>query len=146
MGFYYAVPLLGPSIGPLIGGALTSAYSWRSTFYFIAAIGGISLISFVFFPDTWRKERSLAYQTALKRSVGAALQHQTEKEEKMRRKVARNGDETPLPETRPASPAAAEMDVEVGKKTKLGRRKWWIVGKRREIVEGEFKVSRPSVP
>lgn len=44
MGFYYAVPLLGPSVGPLIGGALTSAYSWRSTFYFIAALGGISLV------------------------------------------------------------------------------------------------------
>jgi len=81
MGFYYAVPLLGPSLGPLsesqwnagiggrerrerakensaricltpflsflpsVGGALTSAFSWRSTFYFIAATGGVSLVS-----------------------------------------------------------------------------------------------------
>lgn len=163
MGFYYAVPLLGPSLGPLIGGALTSAYSWRSTFYFIAAIGGISLvspfpfsmsrpsaipdpcsapsqISFIFFPDTWRKERSLAYQTALKRSVAAALRHQTDKDEKAHRK-ARSGHATPIPETRPTSPMA-DVDVEVGKKGALGRRKWWIVGKRQEKVEGEFKVRR----
>ena len=28
-----------------VGGALTSAFSWRSTFYFIAATGGVSLVS-----------------------------------------------------------------------------------------------------
>lgn len=38
LGVYYAAPLLGPSIGPLLGGAITSASSWRSTFYFLVAV------------------------------------------------------------------------------------------------------------
>ncbi|MBZ6370491.1 MAG: hypothetical protein LBE44_00875 [Microbacterium hominis] len=38
MGIYYAAPLLGPSAGPLLGGAITSASNWRSTFYFLLAV------------------------------------------------------------------------------------------------------------
>ncbi|KAL7413574.1 major facilitator superfamily domain-containing protein [Mrakia frigida] len=159
MGFYYAVPLLGPSLGPLIGGALTSAFSWRSTFYFIAATGGVSLISFCFFPDTWRRERSLAYQTALKRSVAAALDNQATKEEKQRRKIEkglRSGDATPMTETRVPSPdgettptatgGKTEVDIVVeDKKQTLGRRKWWIAGARKPVVEQEFKLSLRDV-
>jgi len=75
MGIYYATPLLGPSLGPLIGGTATKLFSWRATFYFLAIFGGVCLLSFVFFKDTFRKERSLSYQTALRqllRERGAA--------------------------------------------------------------------------
>jgi MFS family permease len=33
-----SAPLLGPSLGALLGGALTSADNWRATFYFLAAV------------------------------------------------------------------------------------------------------------
>jgi len=67
MGVYYAAPLLGPSLGPLLGGILTQLFSWRATFYFLAIFGGASLTTFALFKDTFRRERSLAYQAALRR-------------------------------------------------------------------------------
>lgn len=68
MGIYYAAPLLGPSLGPIVGGVLTDAWNWRATFFFLAAFCSISLTSFILFKDTFRKERSLAYQAALARA------------------------------------------------------------------------------
>ncbi|KZO96065.1 vacuolar DHA amino acid exporter [Calocera viscosa TUFC12733] len=69
LGIYYAAPLLGPSVGPLLGGALTSGLGWRSTFWFLVIFSSCILILFVFFKDTFRKERSLAYQAAVNRTV-----------------------------------------------------------------------------
>ncbi|GJJ15744.1 hypothetical protein Clacol_010022 [Clathrus columnatus] len=66
VGIYYATPLLGPSLGPLIGGAATQLLSWRATFYFLCIFAGVSLCSFIFFKDTFRRERSLSYQSALR--------------------------------------------------------------------------------
>ena len=66
LGIYYAAPLLGPSLGPILGGVLTQAFSWRATFWFLAADLGANLVLFVFFyRDTFRKERSLTYQRVL---------------------------------------------------------------------------------
>jgi len=31
MGIFYAAPLLGASLGPLLGGILTQAFSWRAS-------------------------------------------------------------------------------------------------------------------
>ncbi|KIJ09032.1 Drug:H+ antiporter-1 family protein [Paxillus involutus ATCC 200175] len=70
MGVYYSAPLLGPSLGPIIGGALTQALSWRAVFWFLVIWGGVIFAAFLFlFNDTFRKERSLAYQSVLKRHV-----------------------------------------------------------------------------
>lgn len=69
LGIYYAAPLLGPSLGPLLGGAVTSVWNWRATFFLLAILGGIALCSFFFFPDTFRRERSLTYQAAKKHAV-----------------------------------------------------------------------------
>ncbi|KAI0941665.1 hypothetical protein AcW1_003491 [Taiwanofungus camphoratus] len=52
MGIYYCAPLLGPSLGSIIGGALTQGFNWRATFWFL---------------DSFRRERSLTYQLVLKR-------------------------------------------------------------------------------
>jgi MFS family permease len=67
-GVYYASPLLGPSLGPLIGGALTQAFGWRAVFWFLVIFAAVNFFSFLLFlKDTFRRQRSLAYQAALKR-------------------------------------------------------------------------------
>ena len=73
LGIYYAAPLLGPSLGPILGGVLTQAFSWRATFWVLAADLGANLVLFVFFfRDTFRKERSLTYQSVLASRRSAA--------------------------------------------------------------------------
>lgn len=58
MGIYYIAPLLGPSLGSLLGGALTTAFDWRGPFYFLTIMGGIVFMSFALvFKDTFRLER-----------------------------------------------------------------------------------------
>ncbi|GAA5968622.1 hypothetical protein JCM11641_007702 [Rhodosporidiobolus odoratus] len=80
LGIYYACPLLGPAAGPIIGGGLTSGGSWRVTFYFLAGYGAICLALMFWLPDTFRKERSLAWRKAYDR----AKQHQREELAKAR--------------------------------------------------------------
>jgi hypothetical protein len=107
MGLYYAVPLLGPSLGPVIGGLLTKGFSWRATFYFLAAFGGVSFCSFLFFPDSYRKERSQIYQAATKRALKRALAHHESKEKKRIKKFSKGlstSDPTPAT-TVPPTPA-----------------------------------------
>ncbi|GAA5853337.1 hypothetical protein JCM8547_000289 [Rhodosporidiobolus lusitaniae] len=96
LGIFYACPLLGPAIGPIIGGGLTAADSWRATFYFLAAYGGLCLALLVFLPDSFRKERSLAWRKAYDR----ARQHQREELAKAR---------AALPEPEPTEKAAARQ-------------------------------------
>ncbi|KAJ7468471.1 major facilitator superfamily domain-containing protein [Mycena latifolia] len=72
MGVYYMAPLLGPSLAPIMGGVLTTGFSWRAPFWFLAVVSGLSCTSiFVFFKDTFRRERSLTYQSVLKRRLKA---------------------------------------------------------------------------
>lgn len=47
--------------------SLTDAWNWRATFFFLAAFCALSLASFLLFKDTFRRERSSAYQAALAR-------------------------------------------------------------------------------
>lgn len=66
MGVYYSAPLLGPSLGPILGGALTQGLSWRAVFWFLCVWGGMIFFAFLFlFKDTFRKERSVTYQNVL---------------------------------------------------------------------------------
>ncbi|RDB15304.1 hypothetical protein Hypma_004735 [Hypsizygus marmoreus] len=75
MGVYYIAPLLGPSIGPIVGGVLTTRFNWRAIFWFLAILsGGICLCFLLFFNDTFRRERSLTYQNVLKQRVRHATQ------------------------------------------------------------------------
>ncbi|KAJ6463376.1 vacuolar DHA amino acid exporter [Mycena sanguinolenta] len=67
MGIYYMAPLLGPSLASIMGGVLTTGFSWRAPFWFLAAVSGISgVLILLFLQDTFRKERSLTYQNLLK--------------------------------------------------------------------------------
>jgi len=47
-------------------------FSWRAAFYFLAIFGGVSLFAFILFKDTFRRERSLSYQTAVKQAIRKA--------------------------------------------------------------------------
>jgi MFS family permease len=50
-----------------MGGALTTVFNWRAPFWFLAVVSGLSCTSILLFlKDTFRKERSLAYQSVLK--------------------------------------------------------------------------------
>ncbi len=70
MGIYYISPLLGPSLGPIIGGALTTAFNWRAVFWFLSILAGAVFLGFLlFFKDTFRKERSATYQAVIKRRL-----------------------------------------------------------------------------
>lgn len=85
MGIYYSAPLLGPSLGPLLGGVLSEVWNWRATFYFLAVVGGIVLLSLFLFNDTYRRERSLTYQAAARHALRRV-------EEKARKKNKQNPD------------------------------------------------------
>ncbi|KIK00047.1 hypothetical protein K443DRAFT_132841 [Laccaria amethystina LaAM-08-1] len=70
MGVYYMAPLLGPAIGPIFGGALTTGFNWRAIFWFLSIVSGSSFLAFLlFFRDTFRRERSLTYQNAMKQRM-----------------------------------------------------------------------------
>ncbi|KAH0830429.1 major facilitator superfamily domain-containing protein [Lanmaoa asiatica] len=70
MGIYYAAPLLGTSMGPFLGGVFAQAFGWRAVFWFALISGGVVLVSlFIFFKDSFRKERSLSYQNVLRRRL-----------------------------------------------------------------------------
>ncbi|TFK69510.1 MFS general substrate transporter [Pluteus cervinus] len=67
MGIYYIAPQLGPAMGPVFGGILTSTFNWRANFWFLAILGGFSTSLFLLtFKDTFRTERSLTYQNIIK--------------------------------------------------------------------------------
>ena len=48
MGIFFLGPLCGPLLAPIIGGALTAKFGWRSTQWFLAIYGGVVLV-FLFF-------------------------------------------------------------------------------------------------
>ncbi|KAG2357342.1 hypothetical protein BDR07DRAFT_1453128 [Suillus spraguei] len=68
MGVFFAAPLLGPALGPILGGSLSQAFNWRASFYFLLICGAVVFLSFlILFKDTYRRERSLTYRSALQR-------------------------------------------------------------------------------
>lgn len=70
MGTYYAAPLLSTAIGPFLGGVLAQALGWRAVFWFSLIGGGTVWVSlFIFFKDTFRKERSLSCQNVLRKRL-----------------------------------------------------------------------------
>ncbi|WWC69996.1 uncharacterized protein I206_103940 [Kwoniella pini CBS 10737] len=95
MGLYYGLPMLGPGVAPLLGGALGQAFGWRSIFYFLAAYAGVMMIAFIFFPDSWRRERSRIYQKAISNATKRAEIHSAKKalkKEKKFRKLAKGSE------------------------------------------------------
>ena len=55
IGFVTLSAILGPSLGPLIGGALTDSFGWRSIFWFLTISASITLVLIILFlPETCR--------------------------------------------------------------------------------------------
>ncbi|KAG2156818.1 major facilitator superfamily domain-containing protein [Suillus bovinus] len=72
MGIFFAAPLLGPAIGPILGGSLSQAFNWRASFYFLLICEVVIFLSFlILFKDTYRRERSLTYCSALQRLLNS---------------------------------------------------------------------------
>ncbi|KAK0728472.1 major facilitator superfamily domain-containing protein [Lasiosphaeria miniovina] len=61
MGIFYLGPLTGPLLAPIIGGALTQAFSWRATMWFLTIYGGV-MVPMIFFclPETLAKRKKLS--------------------------------------------------------------------------------------
>ncbi|KAI0451073.1 major facilitator superfamily domain-containing protein [Xylaria acuta] len=58
MGIFYLGPLTGPLLAPIIGGALTDAFGWRSTMYFLAVYGAVIFVLVLFgVPETLPRRR-----------------------------------------------------------------------------------------
>ncbi|PPQ66472.1 hypothetical protein CVT24_007046 [Panaeolus cyanescens] len=74
MGVYYTAPLLGPALDPIFGGVLASAWNWRAIFWFLTILSGMTTLIFIFFfHDTFRRERSAVYQSALRKEQLVSL-------------------------------------------------------------------------
>ncbi|KAI1789395.1 vacuolar DHA amino acid exporter [Ganoderma leucocontextum] len=110
MGIYYSAPLLGPSLGPILGGVLTQAFNWRATFWFITAFIGVCFLLFIPFKDTYRRERSLTYQAALKRRH-AIMSAKGSEASSITQVAAISRAVTPGPE-KSSSPSPADADAE----------------------------------
>lgn len=61
MGYFYLGPLCGPLLSPIVGGALTQRFGWRSTQWFLAIYGVVELLLMIFcLPETLRHKPSAA--------------------------------------------------------------------------------------
>lgn len=111
LGLFYGMPMLAPTLGPLIGGALGHTYGWRSALYFLAVFAGIMTIAFLFFPDTWRRERSRVYQKAMADVLKRQLRAEANAEKRARKKARGLASTAPTPVTVPGTPAVTPADA-----------------------------------
>ena len=120
IGIFYAAPLLGPALGPIIGGGLAQAFGWPASFYFLGACGGILLGLFLFlFKDTFRLERSKAYQAALRRRTNSktgpkSVTNSTVVESNSRTKGKQGSDEKVSPQPSSIEDGTSPAKVESG--------------------------------
>jgi MFS family permease len=65
------IPLMGPALGPIIGGAMVQEVNWRWTFYVLSIFDAVVLILFIFFlPETHAQTILTSKATALRKSTG----------------------------------------------------------------------------
>lgn len=65
MSMFYLGPLLGPLFAPIIGGALSQAFGWKSTMWFLAIYGGVIVVMLtLLLPETLAREAPSPGDTA----------------------------------------------------------------------------------
>ncbi|ATY58654.1 MFS multidrug resistance transporter, putative [Cordyceps militaris CM01] len=65
MSMFYLGPLLGPLFAPIIGGALSQAFGWKSTMWFLAIYGGVIVIMLtLLLPETLARDAPPPSDTA----------------------------------------------------------------------------------
>ncbi|KAI1756369.1 major facilitator superfamily domain-containing protein [Xylaria castorea] len=85
MGIFYLGPLTGPLLAPIIGGALTDAFGWRSTMYFLAVYGAVIFVLVLFgVPETLPRR----VQEQVQVQVQVSVPHDTLSRVSTRRSVA----------------------------------------------------------
>lgn len=47
MGFFQTGTLLGPAVGPIVGGLVSQTWNWHAVFFFLSAFGGVYLLLMV---------------------------------------------------------------------------------------------------
>ncbi|KFA50000.1 hypothetical protein S40293_05966 [Stachybotrys chartarum IBT 40293] len=73
MGVCMLGPLCGPGIAPIIGGALTQAFGWRSTQWYLTVFGGVQILLILFFLPETLQRRPKKEETGGKMTVGGFL-------------------------------------------------------------------------
>lgn len=72
MSMFYLGPLLGPLFAPIIGGALSQAFGWRSTMWFLVIYGGVIVIMLtLLLPETLARRPSTSSTAPLQRMTTA---------------------------------------------------------------------------
>lgn len=85
IGIYYMGPLMAPLIAPIIGAALVSGFSWRSTQWFMVILSGVNVVTLILFlPETLRKQETNSAILAIlqDRRKGSTNAHVDKVEEK----------------------------------------------------------------
>lgn len=71
IGIYYMGPLMSPLISPIVGAALVSGFSWRSTQWFMVILSGVNVVILVLFlPETLRDNGAAAITAILQARRG----------------------------------------------------------------------------
>lgn len=79
MGYYYIGPLCGPLFAPIVGGVLTESFGWRSTQWFLAALGAFILAGLFFcLPETLKARKALVDEVGEAGEAGEAADADTE--------------------------------------------------------------------
>lgn len=96
IGIYYMGPLMAPLISPIIGAALVSGFSWRSTQWFMVILSGINVVLLtLFLPETLRKQDNGATIAAIlqaRRKKGSPEANGNQTEDKEEYQVQDAGD------------------------------------------------------
>ncbi|KAI9038597.1 uncharacterized protein KD926_010642 [Aspergillus affinis] len=74
MSIFYLGPLCGPLLAPIIGGALAQRWGWRSTLWFLAVYGAITVIFiFLALPETLVTSKAPSMDEEQQEAVGRQL-------------------------------------------------------------------------